>query len=136
MIQVYSTIEKEECLSSSSLLSGSWEFLALPDKSKQFELERISYACKLIRANRNYAIIQVRELEANGLVDAIPLVRNTVRGGIQCALTSKHDPLGKVAIDYFSWLLGEAERRIKEGFNHPRKISSQFWDGLESIHSL
>ena len=78
----------------------------------------------------------MRELRVNGLVDAIPLVRNTVRGGIQCALTSKNDPLGKVAIDYFSWLLGEAERKIKEGFNHPRKISSQFWDGLESIHSL
>jgi len=67
MIQVYSTIEKEECLSSSSLLCESWEFLAIPEKNKQLKLEGKFYACKLIRANRNYAIIQVRVLEANGL---------------------------------------------------------------------
>ncbi|MHA1188091.1 MAG: hypothetical protein ACTSSK_14670, partial [Candidatus Heimdallarchaeota archaeon] len=109
MIQVYSTIENEECSHPPSLLCASWEFLAMPEKSEFLELEGKTYACKLIRVNRNYAIIRVRELEANGLVDAIPLVRNTVRGGIQCALTSKHDPLGKVAIDYFSWLLDEAE---------------------------
>jgi len=60
MIQVYSTIEKEECLSSSSLLCESWEFLAIPEKNKQLKLEGKFYACKLIRANRNYAIIQVR----------------------------------------------------------------------------
>ncbi len=115
MIQVYTTIENEECSHPSSLLCASWEFLAIPEKSELYELERKSYTCKLLRANRNYAIIRVRELSTNGLVDAIPLVRNTIRGGIQCALTSKNDPLGIVAIDYFSWLLSEAESKIKGG---------------------